>query len=122
MGLVCNKDRCLLLYHLRLTLDLYVVAINDKPCTRAKEVCRALKYNKKTADLIKDFFDRENYAQKYQLIKFPAAGSFVNWLKDSKKDDYYIIEEGRYKLIFASQQPKAKYFRKHYCNVMFPRI
>ena len=43
-------------------VDLYVVTINDKPWTRAEEVCRALKYNKKSADLIKAFRDRENYA------------------------------------------------------------
>ena len=26
-----------------------------------------------------------------------------------------------YKLVFGSQQPKAKIFRRHCCNVMFPR-
>ena len=27
-----------------------------------------------------------------------------------------------YKLVFSSQQPKAKNFRKHCCDVMFPQI
>ena len=29
------------------TVELYVVIINEKPWTCAKEVCRALEYNKK---------------------------------------------------------------------------
>ena len=77
---------------------------------------------KPTADLIKAFSDRENYAQKYQLIKFLPVDNFVNWFKDSRKDDYYSNEEGLYELISASQQPKANDFRKHCCNVMFPHI
>ena len=95
------------------------MTINDKPWTSAKEVCRALKYNKKTVDLRKSFCDQEHYAQKHQLIKFSAAGNFVNWQKDSRKDDYCINNEGMYELILASQQPKSKDFRKHCCNVMF---
>ena len=31
-------------------------------------------------------------------------------------------EEGMYKLLFSSQQPKAKAFRKHCCNVLFPHV
>ena len=31
-------------------------------------------------------------------------------------------EEGMYKLLFSNQQPIAKSFRKHCCNVMFPHI
>ena len=27
-----------------------------------------------------------------------------------------------YELLFSSQQPKAKEFRKHYCDVLFPHI
>ena len=42
--------------------------------------------------------------------------------KNSQPDEYYIRGEGMYKLIFGSQQPKAKEFRKHCCNVMFPRV
>ena len=56
------------------------------------------------------------------MTKFTAAVNFVDWPKDSRKDDYYIHEEGMYELFFPSQQPKAKNFRKHSCNVMFPHI
>ena len=43
-------------------VELFVVIINEKPWTRAKEVCKALEYNKKTANIIKGHFSRENYA------------------------------------------------------------
>ena len=46
----------------------------------------------------------------------------MDWSKDSRKDDYYINEEGMYELAFGSQQPKIKNLRKHCCNVMFPQI
>ena len=56
------------------------------------------------------------------MIKFFAAGNFVNWPKDLKKDDRYINEEAMYKLLFPSQQPKAKDFIRHCCNVFFPYV
>ena len=46
----------------------------------------------------------------------------VNCPKDSQKYDLYINEEGMYEVLFGSQQPLAKKFRKHCCNVMFPHI
>ena len=46
-------------------VELYVVFINEKPWTRAREVCKALEYNKKTADLIQAFCSQENYNQKH---------------------------------------------------------
>ena len=57
---------------------LCIVTINEKPWTRAKEVCKALQFNKKTADIIKAFCSKENFAQKYQLSEFTAAGNFVD--------------------------------------------
>ena len=45
----------------------------------------------------------------------------MDWPKDSRKDDYYINEEGMYEIVFSSQQPKAKDFRRHCYNVMFPQ-
>ena len=40
------------------TVELCVVTINEKLWTRAREVCRALEYNKKTADIVKAFCSR----------------------------------------------------------------
>ena len=44
-------------------VELCVVTINEKPWTRAREVRRALEYNKKTADIVRAFCSQENYAQ-----------------------------------------------------------
>ena len=103
-------------------VELYIVTINEIPWTCAKEVCKALEYNKKTADHMKAFCSSENCNQKHQLIKFPTARNFMDWPRDLRKDDYYIIEKGMYELLFSSQQPKVKNFRRHCCSVMFPQI
>ena len=103
-------------------VELYIVTINEKPWMRAREVCKALEYNKKTSDIVKAFCSKENYAQKYQMISVTAAGKPVDWLKDLQKCDIYTNEEGMYELAFGNQKPKVNNFRKHCCNVMFPQI
>ena len=96
-------------------VELYVVTVNAKPWTRAKEVCKAVGYGKikKTADVIKQLCSRENYAQKWQLSKVPTAGTSLEWPFDSRKDDYYLNEEGIRELVFKSEQPKAADFAEH---------
>ena len=46
----------------------------------------------------------------------------MDWPKDSQKYDIYINEEGMYELLFSSQQPKAKDFRRHCINVLFLHV
>ena len=43
-------------------VELYVVTINEKPWTRARESCRALEYGKatKSADIVKHLCSKEN--------------------------------------------------------------
>ena len=53
---------------------------------------------------------------------FTAAGKPEDWPKDSQKYDIYINEEGMYEIVFSSQQPKAKDFRRLCCNVLFPHV
>ena len=84
-------------------VELCVVTINEKPWTRATEVCKALEYNKKTADIVKTFCSRENYVQKYQMSGFTTAEKPADWPKDSQKYDIYTNE-----IVFSSQQPKVK--------------
>ena len=102
-------------------VELCVVTINEKPWTHTREVRRESEYNKKTA-IAKAFCSRENYIQKYQISGFTTAGKPVDWPKDSQKYDIYTNEEGMYELLFSSQQPKAKYFRRHCCNVLIPHF
>ena len=103
-------------------VELCVVIINEKPLTRAREVCRALEYNKKTTDIVKAFCSKENYARKYQMNRVTAAGKPLDWPIDSQKYDIYTNEEGMYEIVFSNQHPKAKDFRRHYCNVLFPHV
>ena len=46
----------------------------------------------------------------------------MDWPKDLQKYDIYINEEGMYEIVFSSQQPKAKDFRRYCCNVLFPHV
>ena len=52
----------------------------------------------------------------------PTVGTTVSWPRDSQKLDLHINEEGMYELLFSSQQPKAKDFKRYCCNVLFPHV
>ena len=43
-------------------VKLYVVTINGKPWTRSREMCKALEYDAKTANIVKNHCSKENYA------------------------------------------------------------
>ena len=79
-------------------MEFYVVTINGKPWTRAREVSKALEYGKatKAADVVRHLCSRENYAHKWQLTGFISETKPVDWPKDSRKVDYCINEEGMY--------------------------
>ena len=96
-------------------VSLFTVTIQGKPWTRAKEVCKALEYSKntKTDKLVKRYCSEENYAHKWELIKVPTVNTLLKWPSHSRKDNYYVSEEGMYELAFTSYQDKAKDFRKH---------
>ena len=104
--------------------DLCVVNIDEKPWKRPREVYKALEYGKvtKAADIVKHLCSRENYAHKWQLTKFVSETNLMDWLKGSRKGDYYIDEVGIYEIVFSSQKPKGKEFRRHCCNVLFPHV
>ena len=48
-------------------VELYAVSNNDKLWARAREVCEALKHNKKTGDIVKNHCSKENYVQKHHV-------------------------------------------------------
>ena len=103
-------------------VELCVVTIIEKPWTRAREVCEALRYEKAARRVVRHHCTRENIQHKHQLAVVPTVGTTVNWPRDSRKLGLYINEEGMYELLFLSQQPKAKDFRRHCCNVLFPHV
>ena len=103
-------------------VELCVVTINEKLWACSKEVCRALEYNRKTPDIVRPFCSLEYYAQKYQMSGFTAQGKPVDWPKDQHKYDIYTNEGGIYKLLFSSQQPKEKDFRRLCWNVLSSHI
>ena len=51
-----------------------------------------------------------------------AACTPINWPKDLQKYNIYINVEGKYELVFASQQPKAKACTEYCCNVLLPHV
>ena len=107
------------------SVEFYVVTINEKLWTRAREVCKALEYDAKTSkttNIIRAHCSPKNTTQKYEMSSVHAVGTPVNWPKESQKYHIYINEEGMYEVVFSSQQLKAKNLRKHCFNVMFPRI
>ena len=103
-------------------VEVYIVTINEKPWTRAREVCKALRYEKAARRVVRHHCTRENIQHKHQLAVVPTVITTVNWLRDSQKLDLYINEEGMYELLFSSQQPQAKDFRRHCCNMLFPHV
>ena len=69
-------------------VELYVVTINEKPWTHAREVCKILRYKKKTANIVRYHCTRENYARKWQLAGLVSETKPVNWPRDSQKLDF----------------------------------
>ena len=90
-------------------VELWVLAINEKPWTRAREVHWALEYQESRArDVLKKHVSIENKQHRHGLEECAAAVPPLEWPKNSRPDKYYINGEGMYELLFSSQQPKAK--------------
>ena len=56
------------------------------------------------------------------MSSFSAVGKPLDWPKDSQKYDIYINEERMHEIVFTSQQPKAKDFIRHCCNVLLSHV
>ena len=89
-------------------VELSVVTINEKPWSRAKEVCRALEYDAKTPKIVKNHCSKENYTHKWQLAGLISETKPVNWPRNSQRLDLYINEEGMIELLVGNKQPMAK--------------
>ena len=96
-------------------VKLCVVIINEKPWTRAKEACMALKYKKgRTRDVLKRYVSIENKQHKNELEGRAATARFLEWSKKSQPNDYYINEEGMYKLLFSVRQQLTKKMKEEH--------
>ena len=73
-----------------------------------KRSSRHYSITKKTADITKAFCSKEKFTHKYQIAGLVSESKPVDWPKDLRKDDYYIIEEGITELLVGSQQQPAK--------------
>lgn len=73
-------------------IGLFMLTVGDKPWTSARKVCKALEYGKatKTADIVENLCSQENYTSKGQSRKFVFGTNFIDWQKESRKDDYCI--------------------------------
>ena len=114
-------------------VELYVVTVNGKHWTRAKEVnyvpvnmplvrLGTLEYQRRTKDILRGHVSIENKRHRFELQDGSVTELPLEWPKNSQPDEYYLNEVGMYEVLFGSQQPLAKKFRKHCCNVMFPHI
>ena len=103
-------------------VELYVVTVNGKHWTRAKEVCKTLEYQRRTKDILRRHVSIENKRHRFELQGGSVTEPPLEWPKNSQPDEYYLNEEEMYEVLFGSLQPLAKRFRKHCCNVMFPHI
>ena len=59
-------------------VELYIVTINENTWTRDREVCKALKYEKRARRFVRHHFTRENIQHKHQLTVVPTVGTTVN--------------------------------------------
>ena len=105
-------------------VELCVVTINEKPGARARDVCEALEYGEATkdADVVRHLCSKTDYTNKWQLTGLVPETKPGDWPKDSQKYDIYIIEGWMYEILFSSQQPNSKDFKRHCWNVLFPHV
>ena len=59
-------------------VELCIVTINGKPWTRARKVCKALRYEKTARRVVRHHCTRENIRHKHQLVVVPTVGMTAN--------------------------------------------
>ena len=80
------------------------MTINGKPWACAKEVCKALGYQKGRArDVLKKHTSIGNKQYKYELEESADLERRLEWPKNGHPQEYCINEEGMYELLFSSK-------------------
>ena len=67
--------------------SLEVVSINGKPWTRAKEVCKALEYQRRTKDILRGHVSITNKRHMRKLKGVVSPNTPSKWTKNSQKHD-----------------------------------
>ena len=94
-------------------VELYVVTVNGKHWTRAKEVCKALEYQRRTKDILRGHVSIENKRHMRELKGVVSPNTLLKWPKNSQPHEYYLNEEGIRELVLKSKQPKATDLAEH---------
>ena len=82
----CNKKMSLVPFTFK-NVELYVVTVNGKHWTRAKEVCKALEYQRRTKDILRGHVSMENKRHMRELKGVVFPNTPLEWSKDSQKHD-----------------------------------
>ena len=70
--------------------------MNQQPGTCGKEVCQALKYKKRIANVKKGHCSSEMDTQKYQMSTVLVVCTTVGWIKNSQNYNLCINEKTFY--------------------------
>lgn len=103
-------------------VELWVLTQNDKPCTRAKEVCKGQNIGKKLM-----LSQKSSVAEKTRLKSNKSSCSLLwrtSWigLRTREKMSINITEEEMHELLLSSYQPKATNVSNNIHNISFPQI
>lgn len=103
-------------------VELWVLTQNDKPCTRAKEVCKGQSIGKKLI-----LSQKSSVAEKTRLKSNKSSCSLLwrtSWigLRTREKMSINITEEEMHELLLSSYQPKATNVSNNIHNISFPQI
>ena len=66
-------------------VELYVVTVNGKQWTRANEVCKALKYERRTIDILRRHVSIENKRHRFELHGGSVTEPPLEWPKTASQ-------------------------------------
>ena len=61
------------------SVDLFTVTINEKPWTRAKEVCKALEYQRRAKDILREHVSIEDKRHRFELQGGSVTEPLLKW-------------------------------------------
>jgi prophage antirepressor-like protein len=86
---------------------------NNEPWFCASDVCRVLSFKQKTESALRALDEDEKLMRKLSALENEKASNRGNW---------FVNESGLYNLIFRSNKPEAKAFRKWVTSEVLPAI